>query len=124
MRPLVTLTTWLCLAVVSPASATDCGLIQDPDRRHMCYALADESSSQCGLISDSDLRHYCYGVVDKSSSQCGLISVPDLRRQIQYRCHVFRVSRLQRQKTGTTAPTLAPPLAPPLQRWHHRSGPS
>lgn len=83
MRPLtpIAATCLVAIALSAPAHASDCGLIQDSDRRHMCYALADNSSSQCGLISDSDLRHFCYAVVDKSSSQCGLISAADLRRQ-------------------------------------------
>ncbi len=63
------------------AAASNCGLIEDADRRHLCYALADGSSSQCGLISDPDLRHYCYARVDRSSGQCGLISDSDLRHQ-------------------------------------------
>ena len=67
------------LAIAAPAAASQCGLIEDSDQRHLCYARADGSTGQCGLIKDSDLRHYCYAVVGKSTSQCGLIRDADKR---------------------------------------------
>lgn len=70
--------------LMPPAKAQDasqCGFIQNADRRNLCRARAKREASECGFIQNSDLRNYCRAEIKGARSECGFIRDTDLRAE-------------------------------------------
>lgn len=62
-------------------NASQCGFIQNADRRNMCRARAESNASHCGFIQNSDLRNMCRAQVTGERSSCGFIRDADMRNE-------------------------------------------
>lgn len=62
-------------------NASQCGFIQNADRRNMCRARAESNASHCGFIQNSDLRNMCKAQVTGERSSCGFIRDADMRNE-------------------------------------------
>jgi len=62
-------------------NASQCGFIQNEDRRSLCRARAGKNVGQCGFIKDNDLRAMCRAEVGNNRGQCGFIQNADMRNE-------------------------------------------
>jgi len=68
----------------SPAHAqtsSQCGFIQNADRRNLCRARTEKQASHCGFIQNADLRNLCKAEVAGDRSSCGFIKDADMRNE-------------------------------------------
>jgi ribosomal protein L37E len=73
---------------ISPARAqtsSQCGFIQNADRRNLCRARAESDASHCGFIQNADLRNLCRAEVAGDRSSCGFIKDADMRNECNAR---------------------------------------
>lgn len=60
--------------VASPAAASQCWQISDPDHRAFCRAVESKQKGQCTAISSYDLRQACYVRLGAPKSLCKTVS--------------------------------------------------
>lgn len=62
-------------------SSSQCGFIQNADRRNLCRARVEKQASHCGFIQNADLRNLCKAEVAGDRSSCGFIKDADMRNE-------------------------------------------
>jgi hypothetical protein len=69
------------VSIAQAQTSSQCGFIQNADRRNMCRARAENQVSHCGFIQNADLRNLCRAQVAGDSSSCGFIKDADMRNE-------------------------------------------
>lgn len=62
-------------------TSSQCGFIQNADRRNLCRARTEKQTSHCGFILNADLRNLCRAEVAGDRSSCGFIKDADMRNE-------------------------------------------
>lgn len=67
--------------VASAQTSSQCGFIQNADRRNLCRARTEKQASHCGFVQNADLRNLCRAEVAGERSSCGFIKDADMRNE-------------------------------------------